>query len=359
MGLYHRRTSSVWWMSFSAYGRQVRESTGTQNKRLAQKILAIRLAEVAEGRFNLPSSNPPRLKDWSDKFLESVPHPNTRAGYTIGVAHLQDFFGENTKLSDISVARIEEFKQRRLTAGVKPATVNRNLSVLRRMLTLAVRQRLIARNPFAEVQLLEELKHRRRPHILTLEEQNKILAVATPHLRALTILLTETGLRVNKEALSLKWEDIDFKNSQLLVHDSKTMAGRRTVPLSELCKWELLRWKRFLRSGCSAYVFPNLDRPGNHILCVRKTWSTTLRLASIPHFPIYYLRATFASRLSAVGVPDIFVAQMLGHSTTCVLPSYAKAIDEYQRDAIRKLDELRKSEVAATSLGTHISPTIN
>ena len=64
-------------------------------------------------------------------------------------------------------------------------------------------------------------------------------------------------------------------------------------------------------------------------------------------------------RRSAAGVPDTFVAQMLGHSTTSILPSYAKAIDEYRRDAIRKLDELRKTEVATTSPGPPTSPTIN
>ena len=359
MGLYRRSDSGIWWMSFSAFGSQARESTGTTNKILAKKILAIRLAEVAEGRWHLLSSNPPCLKQWSTKFLNAVSHPNTREGYKYSVGHLLHFFGESIKLSDISVSRIEDFKQSRLAEGVKPATVNRNLSVLRRMLTLATRQRFIARNPFSEVELLEELKYRRQPHILTWEEQNKILAVATPHLRALVVLLTETGLRVNKEALTLKWEDIDFQSSQLIVHDSKTIAGRRTVPLSELCKSELLRWKQLVGSEYSPYVFPNLDRPGNHILCVRKTWSTALRMASLPHFPIYYLRATFASRLSAVGVPDTFVAQMLGHSTTSILPSYAKAIDEYRRDVVRKLDELRKTAVATTSPGPPTSPTIN
>jgi integrase len=359
VGLYRRSDSGIWWMSFSAFGNQTRESTGTTNKILAKKILAIRLAEVAEGRWHLLSSNPPRLQQWAKEFLKSVSHPNTREGYKYSVAHLLQFFGQNSKLSDISVARIEEFKQHRLAAGVKPATVNRNLSALRRMLTLATRQRFIARNPFAEVELLEELKYRRRPHILTWAEQNKILAVATPHLRALVVLLTETGLRVNKEALTLRWEDIDFSSSQLYVYDSKTIAGRRTVPLSEPCKSELLRWKKLVGSKSSPYVFPNLDRPGKHILCVRKTWSTALRMASLPHFPIYYLRATFASRLSAVGVPDTFVAQMLGHSTTSTLPDYLVAIDEYRRDAIRKLDELRKREVATTSPGPPTSPTIN
>ena len=226
-------------------------------------------------------------------------------------------------------------------------------------LTLATRQRYIARNPFSEIEFLEERKYRRQPHIVTWEEQKKILAVATPHLRTLIVLLTETGLRVNKEALSLKWEDIDFRSSQLFVRDSKTIAGRRTVPLSEPCKKELLCWKKLFGPEYSPFVFPNVDSPGNHIKCVRKTWSTALRMASLPHFPIYYLRATFASRLSGLGIPDTFVAQMLGHSTTSVLPDYAKAIDEYRRNAIRKLGESQKTGVATTGLGPPISPTIN
>jgi len=345
-------------MSFSAWGVSIRQSTGVTNKILAKKIYAVRLAEVAEGRWNLLATNPPNLKKWSTQFLQSIPHQNTREGYKYSVAHLLEFFGENTKLSDISVSRIEGFKQSRLAAGVKPATVNRNLSVLRRMLTLATRQRFIARNPFTEVELLDELKYRRRPHILTWEEQNRVLAVAAPHLRALIVLLTETGLRVNKEALSLKWEDIDFQSSQLRVIDSKTIAGRRTVPFSEFCKSELLRWRNLVGLEYSPYVFPNLDRPGHHILCVRKTWSTALRAATLPHFPIYYLRATFASRLSAVGVPDTFVAQMLGHSSTNTLPSYAKATDEFRRDAIRRLDEMRKTKASVTETGQPPIPSI-
>jgi hypothetical protein len=59
MGLYRRKwrnrngkfiTSPPWWMSLMIDGRQHCESTGTSNKRVAKKILAIRLAEIAEGR---------------------------------------------------------------------------------------------------------------------------------------------------------------------------------------------------------------------------------------------------------------------------------------------------------------------
>jgi hypothetical protein len=40
-------------------------------------------------------------------------------------------------------------------------------------------------------------------------------------------------------------------------------------------------------------------------------------------------------------VADLFVAQMIGHSTPSILQKYSKAIDEYRRDAVRKLETMR------------------
>jgi integrase len=342
MGLYIRGRK-MWWMVYSVDGKQHHESCRTHNKRLAKKILSIRLAEISEARWNLPASNPPRLKKWADQFLLSIQTPSTRDRYESSIAHLLDFFGDNTRLSDISVGRIEEFKQERLTR-VRCATVNRDLSVFRRMLTLASRQRLIARNPFESVELLEERKTRRQPHILTFEEERKLLAVATPHLRALIVLIVNTGLRVNKEALQLKWEDFDFENSQVVVRESKTLAGRRIIPLTEHCKTEMLRWRHLVGPEYSRFAFPNLKTPSRPLGCIRKTWSTALRRAVLQPFAIYNLRATFASRLSAAGVPDVFVSQLLGHAGS-LLQTYAKAIDDYRRDAIRKLEEFSHSRI--------------
>jgi len=78
---------------------------------------------------------------------------------------------------------------------------------------------------------------------------------------------------------------------------------------------------------------------------VKKAWRTSLTAAGIPYFPIYNLRATFASRLSASGTPDLFVAQMMGHSGTSILHVYAKAIDESRRDAIKKFEAYRQSHL--------------
>ena len=76
---------------------------------------------------------------------------------------------------------------------------------------------------------------------------------------------------------------------------------------------------------------------------VRQAWAKVLRDTGLQYFWIYNLRHTFASRLSAAGVSDLFVAQMIGHSSPSILQKYARAIDEYQREAIRKLEQRREA----------------
>jgi hypothetical protein len=100
-------------MAYVVDGRQHCESSGTTNKRVAQKILNMRLAEIVEGRFRLPKTNPPRLKQFSEEFLDSVRHQNTRRRYESSVTNLLSYFGD-IRLSEITPGRIEEFKDARL-----------------------------------------------------------------------------------------------------------------------------------------------------------------------------------------------------------------------------------------------------
>src|SRR5205807_1674437 len=121
--------------------------------------------------------------------------------------------------------------------------------------------------------------------------------------------------------------------------------GVRNVPLSARCKAELLAWRSRLGPEFSPYVFPNMRSPQQPLKDIRRAWAKALKRAEIPYFWLYNLRHSFASRLSAAGVSDLFVAQMIGHSSPSIVQTYAKAIDEYRRDAIRKLESLRpKSE---------------
>lgn len=346
MGLYRR--GRVWWMAFTANGEHICMSTGTANKRTAQKVLDLRKGEIVEGRFRLPKSNPPTLKEWAEQFLGSIQHGNTRRTYRSCVQTLNEFFG-TARLCDISAERIEQFKAARLKSGAGPAIINRNLAVLRRMLKLAARQRMIPRTPFEEVEFLEERSQRRQPRILSFEEQVKLEAVASPQLRTLIVLLTETGLRVGREALRLTWDDVDLVEGLIHVRDSKTLAGRRIVPMSAHCKTTLQEWRRITGPAFSRFVFGNPKNPTIHLKSVRKTWTRALKLAKLPYFPIYNLRAAFASRLSATGASDNMVAGMLGHSSPSIVSTYAKVVDEFRRQAIQKVELLRNSSTRRQS----------
>jgi integrase len=349
MGLYKRTwpkngkrvTTKIWHMSYTVDGRQRCESTGTTNKRLAEKKLSIRLAEVAQGSYRFIPAITLTLRDWSEQFLKSVVHQNTKRSYTSCVKMLLEFFGE-ARLSQVTANRIEMFKQSRLEAETGPATINRNLAVLRRMMKIASRRRLVAHNPFEEVEFLSERQYRRQPHILTFEEEARLVTAAGPMLRALIILLVDSGLRIGREALPLKWTDIDFGKSAITIRESKTPAGRRPVPLSEYCIAELLRWRNLTGPELSEFVFFNPRHKARHLLKLPKTWASALKKARINHFPIYNLRHTFASRGDACGISTITLAQLIGHSSTAIVQTYAKVVDQSRRDAIKKLDEYRR-----------------
>jgi integrase len=337
--LYKRAGSRNWMMAVAVAGRQHCKSTHTTNKRLAGQMLARWETEVFEGRFHLPKSAPVPFTKWADEFLAKVAHPNTRKRYGSSIEKLKAAF-TGLRLSDISAERIEEYKEDRLADGIEPATINHDLRVLRRVMRLADRKRLIARNPFLEVDFLKE-GNPRTPHIVTFEEEERILALAPPFLRVLIVLILETGMRSHREALALKWESINFEGDSIRVRESKTRAGIRNIPLTARCKTELLRWREKLGPHFSPFVFPNMWAPTKPRNDIRHAWAKTLESAGIPYFWVYNLRHSYASRLSAAGVSDLFVAQMIGHDSPGILQKYSKAIDEYRRDAVRKLERMR------------------
>ena len=205
-------------------------------------------------------------------------------------------------ISDFNLERIDEFKNARLRDEVRAATVNRDLAVLRRMLRIAEKKNLIPFTPSREIEMLEERKERRQPHILTFDEEQRLLATAADHIRVLAILILETGLRSGREALALKWADIDFDDESIRIRRSKTLAGQRIVPMSSRCIAELLRWREDFGPHFSEYVFAKPQYPETHLRDVRATWANALSAAGLEHFWLYDLRHSFASRITQAGV---------------------------------------------------------
>jgi integrase len=64
------------------------------------------------------------------------------------------------------------------------------------------------------------------------------------------------------------------------------------------------------------YLFPSPITTGKkpYMTNLRKVWADTLKKAGVTYFAPYELRHTFATRLSAGGVADHMVTQMLRQS---------------------------------------------
>ncbi len=367
--LYIRRDSRVWWMSYRDHdGRFRQESTGQRAKGEAEKVMRKRLVARDEGL--LPRAAPGAgitFNEWANWFLENRSQPPFRREKT----HLQNLgalkflrprFGEN-RLSDITPEDIEAYLMTRLNTGkrvhtklglqlrgrLKPATVHQEFRILRRILNVAVKKRRLAVNPCGGVEFPVALAGTtRKPHYLAASEQAWVEACAPAYLGNIIVIMVEMGLRPYRELIPMRKEQVDLERGIVHLPDSKTVNGIADMPMTDRARAAFA--SQMKQSGDSDYLFPSLRMGSSkpHITTVRKLWDRTLKRAGLPHFSLYELRHTFATRLSAGGVADHFVTQMLRQGDSQVFKRYSQAKLNMMREALSKLDR-QANEHGATS----------
>lgn len=348
-------------------GKRQRESTQTDDWQEAQKRLRERLQARDSNTLPLLRKGEQLIfAQWAEHFLEAFSKPPIRAwkthlSYTRVAKHLNAEFGE-VLLVDLTADVIEAYLRHRLEQRVhvtrsggqvakglvKPSTVHQEFRVLRRMLNVAVRKKLLVANPCSGVEFPVRVKGLFRPHYMTWSEQERIEAAAPNYLRNVIRIITETGLRVYKELAPMKKEDVDLANAIVWIPDSKTASGVAEVPLTELAV-EALRNQTAV-SGPGPYLFPNADNPTGHQTSFKKVWATTLRKAGVQYFRIYDLRSTYATRLSAGGVADEWVTQLLRQGDAKVFKKYSQMKLQMKREALAKLNR-RANEQGGSGTG--------
>lgn len=193
---------------------------------------------------------------------------------------------------------------------VQPATINRELTLAKHMLSKAVEWKLIAENPFRGVRNLNVLKWVER--ILEHDEEVKPLAacdlVQSRFLRPVVVLALNTGMR-RGELLSLEWPRVDLDQREIRVINAKSKAGDRVIPMNAAVH-ALLR--DLAKRSTSPFVFPSNRKPGERLLDLKKGFKTALRLAETRPICFHDLRHTFATRLVRAGVDLVTVSHLLG-----------------------------------------------
>ena len=141
-----------------------------------------------------------------------------------------------------------------------------------------------------------------------------------------------------REMTPIEKQQVDLENRVVHISDSKTPNGVADMPMTDLA-YEAFK-ARIEETLGSDYLFPTSSKRATkpYITALKKVWTSTLERAGVTHFPIYHLRHTFATRLSAGGVADHFVTQMLRQGDSQVFKRYSQAKLNMMREALGKLD---------------------
>lgn len=244
------------------------------------------------------------------------------------------FKGKN--LRQINPPMIEEFKQRFL---IKPtifgkkrsfATVNNHLRILSKIFSLAVDAELVDSNPCLKVRKFRLNNQRLR--VLSVEEERKLFAGLKDDELILQIVIValNTGLR-RGEIFNLKWPDLDFGRSLILVQESKS-DKKRFVPMNVTVKTLLAAL-----TPVSEFVFPS-PRTGGRLCDIKKSFRRAADDAGIENFRFHDLRHTAATRMADAGADPFTLARILGHSNIQMTARYTHATDSAIRRAVENLD---------------------
>ena len=228
-------------------------------------------------------------------------------------------------LSELDRGHIDRYVERRTAEGVGAETRRKELMLFRSALRSA--RQLGVDVAQQEAVIFPRLKSQYVPkdRWLTFEDYQKVFAQLPPQRQLQLLVACFTGAR-RSELRRMRWEDVDWTRSEMVVHQSKPAKSRRIVPLPDELKeaLEQQRQARGLLLPSFNNLYRELDRAG--------------RKVGVPHFSLNDCRRTFASWMLQGGVPLYDVSKLLGHrSITMVQKVYGHLSDDSLRRAVTKL----------------------
>ena len=336
--------SDNWYYKFHWRGEFVRRSTRQTNKRLAEQLeeVGIKQREPA-----------PTLAAFAPRFSEAIEtqcadKPATVGLYKEKLANLLDHRPfARAKLDQIDEAMIDEYKNvrsrqvSRRKIPLAPASVNRELATLRRLMRMAQEWKIIDRVP--RIRLLGG--ERCREFVLGHEQEPNYLDACPQPLRDIAVLMIDSGLRMG-EVLSLEWADVHmepagtarFGHLSVRAGKSKNSKGRN-MPLSARVQ-EMLRSRE---PGAAGLVFHRDDGTPLLPTSVNHQHSTVRESLNLPDdFTPHSLRHTFGTRLGESGAEAFTIMKLMGHSSVTISQRYVHPTPETVERAFERLQILNE-----------------
>ncbi len=331
------KRGNTWYIDYYCGGKRYREAIGS-NRKMAERVLAKRQIDIAEGRFlDVKKQSTATFEDIAKSFMEySRSNKLSFERDERCVKLLREHFGGKL-LDEITPLDIEKYKSARRKM-VGPATVNKELACFKTMFSKAVIWGMTSDNPVKKVSMFREPPGRVR--FLSREEIRRLLSEAAEHIRPIIIVALFTGMR-KSEILKLTWKDIDFNHRLIYVRNSKNGSSRE-IPMAR----EVIAALQAIPVSQGRVFTSSEDRP---VSSIRTGFDNAVRRAQISDFSFHDIRHTFASYLVMNGVELITVKELLGHKTISMTARYSHLSPAHKGRAVETLDFLGSHKLVTNS----------
>lgn len=352
MTVRRRKDTGKWVCDFYYNGeRIIRTLKFARTKKEAEAAEAVIMNEVFKQAYGFDAKPDKRFEDFVVETFLPYSEANKKSFYydvLICRVLVEKFKGKT--LRQITSPVIENFKQEMLAAKTKhglkrsPATVNRHLSVLSKIFSLAVDAEIVESNPCRRVRNFQ--LNNQRVRVLSSEEETKLFSALGENelVKNIVRVALHTGMR-RGEIFNLKWFDLDFNRNLIQIRESKS-GKKRLVPMNETVQNLLGNLKRK-----NEFVFPS-PKTGGRLDNIKRSFRRAVEDAGIRDFRFHDLRHTAATRMADAGADAFTLMKILGHSDIRMTSRYTHATDTALRRAVENLDKNGKNSEFSNVLVT-------
>lgn len=344
MGSIYKR-GNIFWIQYYRAGKPYRESSLSGKENEAKRLLKLREGHIVEGK--LPNLRVERIR--FEELAQDLINDYKMNGYRSlnkaekSVKHLKTSF-EGMRAIDITTDRIKQYILIRQEIGAENGTINRELSALKRMFTLASQMTPVKVNHVPYVPLLKE--NPPRQGYFEHEEYVALRNALPSFLKPVIVMAYYTGMRT-EEILSLQWNKVNLIEKKLTLVAENTKNNEARVIFMEGELYEVVAFQKGLLDTnypqCP-WVFFN-HKTGDRIKDFRGSWARALKETELQGKLFHDFRRTAIRNMVRTGIPERVAMQISGHKTRSVFERYNIVNEGDLKKASRQVAELHQEKM--------------
>jgi integrase len=269
---------------------------------------------------------------------------------------LSKFLGPDRRIDQVTPGDADDFAVWLRREGYADATIGRRLKRCKQFFRAAVRKRLIADNPFADVRPPAQTNDARQEFISRAQTARLLEACPDTEWRVIVALARYGGIRTPSETRALTWGDVDWERGRVRIRSPKTEhlpgGAERIIPLFPELRphLETLFNEVEPRQQSEPVISRTRDASAN----LRTGLLRIIRRAGLTAWPrvFHNLRASRETELAA-SYPVHVVCKWIGNTERIAHKAYLQVTDDdfeaaLQSDAKSDADGSEQSRLETT-----------